>query len=122
MTTTLIIKKKLQSSIQEVKKFHNAILLDLFENENHPVFKSVSILFEELNIFFTRNKSPNYNFIYDQVVGFGELASTTIISNYLNEFGIDNNLLDVRRFIKTDSFNRNAKVDWDVTQKNISKK
>ena len=38
-------KKELQSSIQEVKKFHNAILLDLFENENHPVFKTVANLF-----------------------------------------------------------------------------
>ena len=55
--------KELQSSIQEVKKFHNAILLDLFENENHPVFKTVANLFEELNIFFNRNKSPDYIFV-----------------------------------------------------------
>ncbi len=114
--------KELQSSIQEVKKFHNAILLDLFENENHPIFKTVANLFEELNIFFDRNKSPNYNFVYDQVVGFGELASTTIISSFLNELGIKNNLLDAREFIKTDNYYRNATVDWDATQNNISKK
>ena len=112
--------KELQSSIQEVKKFHNAILLDLFENENHPVFKTIANLFEELNIFFNRNKSPDYNFVYDQVVGFGELASTTIISNFLAELGIKNNLLDAREFIKTDSYYRNATVDWDTTQNNIS--
>ncbi|MCK0179821.1 aspartate kinase [Flavobacteriaceae bacterium S0862] len=112
--------KELQSSIQEVKKFHNAILLDLFENENHPVFKTVANLFEELNIFFNRNKSPDYNFVYDQVVGFGELASTTIISNFLAELGIKNNLLDAREFIKTDSYYRNATVNWDTTQNNIS--
>jgi len=114
--------KELQSSIQEVKKFHNAILLDLFENENHPVFKTVANLFEELNIFFNRNKSPDYNFVYDQVVGFGELASTTIISSYLEELGIKNSLLDARNFIKTDSYYRRAIVDWDATQNNISKK
>ena len=77
-------KKELQSSIQEVKKFHNAILLDLFENEHHPVFKKISEFFIELSIFFDRNKSPDYNFVYDQVVGFGELVSTTIINEYLN--------------------------------------
>jgi len=114
--------KELQSSIQEVKKFHNAILLDLFENENHPIFKTVANLFEELNIFFNRNKSPDYNFVYDQVVGFGELASTTIISGFLEELGIKNNLLDAREFIKTDSYYRNATVDWEVTQNNISNK
>jgi len=111
--------KELQSSIQEVKKFHNAILLDLFENENHPVFKTVANLFEELNVFFTRNKSPDYNFVYDQVVGFGELASTTIISSFLADLDIKNNLLDAREFIKTDSYYRNASVDWDKTQHNI---
>jgi aspartate kinase len=114
-------KKELQSSIQEVKKFHNAILLELFENENHSVFKMVTDLFKELNIFFDRNKSPDYNFVYDQVVGFGELASTTIVSSYLNEIGLNNKLLDVRNFIKTDSFYRNAKVDWETTQQNITK-
>ncbi|MFK2818555.1 aspartate kinase [Flavobacteriaceae sp. LMIT009] len=114
-------KKELQSSIQEVKKFHNAILLELFENENHPAFKMVSELFKELSIFFDRNKSPDYNFVYDQVVGFGELASTTIVSSYLNEIGLNYKLLDVRNFIKTNSFYRNAKVDWETTQRNITK-
>lgn len=113
--------KELQSSIQEVKKYHNAILLDLFDNENHPVFKKIANLFEDLNIFFNRNKSPDYNFVYDQVVCFGELASTSIISSFLNEIGIKNTLLDAREFIKTDNYYRNAKVDWEATQDNITK-
>ncbi|TJY37731.1 aspartate kinase [Pontimicrobium aquaticum] len=115
-------KKELQSSIQDVKKFHNAILLDLFENENHTVFKKVANFFEELSVFFDRNKSPDYNFVYDQVVIFGELASTTIVSAYLEDLGIKNNLLDAREFIKTNSYYRNATVDWETTQKNISNK
>lgn len=124
-------KKELQSSIQDVKKFHNAILLELFDsdspdsyrdrNVNHPVFGKISEFFNELSIFFDRNKSPDYNFIYDQVVGFGELVSTTIISEYLNHVGIKNNWLDVRNLIKTDNYYRNAKVNWDKTQTLISK-
>jgi aspartate kinase len=113
-------KHKLQSSVQEVRKFHNNILLDLFENERHPVFHNVELLFQQLDNFFEHNKSPDYNFVYDQVVGFGELVSTTIISHYLNHIGIKNKWLDVREFIKTDTYNRNAKVKWDHTLKNIS--
>lgn len=113
-------KHKLQSSVQEVRKFHNNILLDLFENERHPVFQNVELLFQQLDNFFEHNKSPDYNFVYDQVVGFGELVSTTIISHYLNHIGIKNKWLDVREFIKTDTYNRNAKVKWDHTLKNIS--
>lgn len=112
-------KSALQSSIQDVKKFHNEILLDLFENTQHPIFKKVSGIFEDLDYFLGRNKSPDYNFVYDQVIGNGELVSTTIISAYLNEIGIANNWLDVREFIKTDNYYRRANVDWERTQTNI---
>jgi len=115
-------RTKLQSSLQDVKKYHNAILLDLFDNENHEVFKKVGNLFIELDNFFLSNKSPDYNFVYDQVIGYGELVSTTIISCYLEEEGIKNNWLDVRELIKTDNFYRRANVNWDATQNKISKK
>ncbi len=119
-------KKELLSSIQEVKKYHNAILLDLFDpdlnkEDQQSVFKKTSDFFNDLSYFFDRNKSPDYNFVYDQVVGFGELISTTIISDYLNAVGIDNQWLDVRNFIKTDNYNRNAHVDWEKTKGIISR-
>ena len=114
-------KSELQSSIQEVKKFHNAILLDLFENEQHHTFKKVNTFFNELTLFLDTNKSPDYNFVYDQVIGFGEMVSTTIISEYLNEVGLKNNWLDVRNYIKTDNYYRSANVNWEVTQAQISK-
>ena len=113
-------KKELNSSIQDVAKYHNAILLDLFENEQHPIFKKVANLFKELQDFFRTNKSPDYNFVYDQVVGFGELVSTTIISNYLSAVGFTNRWIDVRDMIKTDNYYRNAKVDWSLTQERIT--
>jgi len=112
-------KTELPRSIQTIKEFHNTIVLDLFENTQHPIFKRVSSIFEDLNGFFLRNKSPDYNFIYDQVIGFGELLSTTIISAYLNDIGLKNNWLDVREFIKTDDYYRRSNVDWEHTQTNI---
>ena len=113
-------KHQLQSSIQDVKKYHNAILLDLFENESNEVFKVVSNLFQELSDFFSRNKSPDYSYVYDQTIGFGELVSTTIVSYYLNHKGVQNSWLDVRELIKTDNYYRDAKVQWEATQSKIS--
>ena len=113
---------ELQSSIQDVKKHHNAILLDLFDNEQHLVFKRVSSLFDELSSFFDRNKSPDYNFVYDQTIGFGELASSIIVSEYFNHIGIKNNWFDVREYIKTDNYYRSANVNWDETQQTITSK
>ncbi|WP_179352905.1 aspartate kinase [Winogradskyella vidalii] len=113
-------KAELQSAIHEVIKYHNEILLDLFENDNHGVFRAVKLLFDELNLFFKSNKSPNYNYVYDQTIGFGELISTTIISHYFNEVGLTNTWLDVREFIKTDSYYRRANINWEQTQEQIS--
>ncbi len=111
----------LQSAIQDVKKYHNQILLDLFDNEDDDVFFTVNSYFADLEYFLRSNKSPNYNFVYDQVVSYGELISTTIISHYFNFRGLKNNWLDVRDFIKTDATYRDAEVNWEATQKNISK-
>ncbi len=111
----------LQASVQEVKKYHNEILLDLFEDETHPVFGAVNEWFQEMDRFFRLNKSPNYNFVYDQLVSLGEMISTTIISHYMSHRGIKTLWMDVRNFIKTDSNYRDASVDWDTTQKLISK-
>lgn len=110
----------LQSSLQEVKKYHNEILLDLFDDETHPVFESVAELFAELSGFLKRNKSPHYSFVYDQVVSFGELISTVIVSHYLQERGMENAWMDVRNLVKTDANYRDAAVDWEATQQNIS--
>lgn len=115
-------KAELQSAIHEVVKYHNEILLDLFDNERHKVFGVVKALFNELSLFFKSNKSPDYNYVYDQTIGFGELISTTIISQYLNEIGLKNNWIDVREFIKTDNYYRRSNVNWEQTQDNISSK
>jgi aspartate kinase len=111
----------LQASVQEVKKYHNQILLDLFDDDKHAVFTEVGKLFADLEYFLKHNKSPNYNFVYDQIVSYGELISTTIISQFMGWMGVKTHWLDVRNFIKTDATYRDANVDWELTQKNISK-
>jgi aspartate kinase len=112
---------ELLASIQEVRKYHNQILLELFEDENHAVFAAVGKIFSDLEVFLKGTKSPNYNYVYDQVVSLGEVVSTTIVSHYFNHVGLKNTWVDVREIIKTDNTYRDAIVDWEATQKNISK-
>lgn len=112
---------ELHSSLQEVRKYHNQILLDLFDDEEHDVFYAVNSHFADLEYFIRSNKSPNYNFVYDQVVSFGEIVSTTIVSHYFNYAGLKNNWIDVRNFIKTNNNYRDADVDWEKTHQFISK-
>ncbi|MDO9275842.1 MAG: aspartate kinase [Lutibacter sp.] len=110
----------LQQNIAYVRDYHLTILADLFENKSNLVFKEVDVLFEALNKFLNANKSKDYNFIYDQIVGYGELLSTKIVSAYLNEIGIENQWIDVREYLKTDDSYRDAYVNWELTSKNIS--
>lgn len=115
-------KDELQYSINQIFEFHNQIALDLFSKQNHEIHMEIKLIFENLKGFLKRNKSPNYSFVYDQVVPFGELLSTKIISAYLNFKGIKSNWIDSRDLIKTDSNYRDADLDWNVTQKNILNK
>lgn len=112
---------ELHSSLQDVKKYHNQILLDLFDDEEHDVYFAVNSHFADLEYFLRSNKSPNYNFVYDQVICYGEIVSTTIVSHYFNHIGLKNNWIDVRNFIKTNNNYRDADVDWERTQQFISK-
>lgn len=114
-------KEDLIDQIEFVRDYHLNIISELFSEENHKIVFDLELLLGQLSGFFITNKKSDYNFIYDQVVGFGELLSTKIISAYLNEHGIINEWIDVREFIKTDASFRDAHVNWEQTRINIKK-
>jgi aspartate kinase len=62
----------------------------------------------------------DYDYYYDQVVCIGELLSTSIISAYLAESGIDNLWIDVRDIFRTDNNFRDASIDWVFTERKIN--
>jgi aspartate kinase len=113
-------KAALPAAIQEVQDYHRQILEGLFTSPKHRIYEEVKSLFEELKGFLAWNKSPKYNFVYDQVVCYGELISTVIVSAFLNESGIQNTWVDIRSFIKTDSNYRDAGIDWKRTQDRVT--
>ena len=82
---------------------------------------------EQLNNFFTEvewllHDKPvgDYDYYYDQVVCIGELLSTSIVSNYLNEAGIKSKWVDVRDIFRTDDNFRDAAIDWGFTEGRIN--
>lgn len=107
------------ASLEEVKSYHRDILKVLFENNQSPVHFKVESLFTELENFLQHNRSKQYDFVYDQIVSYGELISTIIISEYLDGQNMQSNWLDARNLIKTDSTYRDAQVNWKRTQELI---
>lgn len=108
------VPEKIQLSVD----YHHEILKNLFP-KGHSIYDEVKILFAELKGFLAWNKSPQYDFVYDQVVSYGELVSTVIVSAYLTNQGIKNDWLDARNLIKTDVSYRDGRVNWELTQINI---
>ncbi len=111
-----------KNALHSVYDFHYKILTGLFSATSHPAFAELDKTFKELKRFLETNKSKNHAFVYDQVVSFGELISSKIVSAYFSEHGIHNTWLDVRQCIKTDANYRDANVDWEKTQENITEK
>jgi aspartate kinase len=112
--------KKLKKGINEIQVFHQEILNDLFENK-HTIHQEINDLFGKLQGFLIQNSIKEYSFVYDQIVCFGELVATKIVSAFLKESGIKNTWLDSRNIIKTDSNFRNAAVNWEETLFNCQK-
>ena len=98
--------------------YHSDICSDLFENKSHEMFSIITSLKDEIITFIKLNKSPKRAFIYDQIIYFGEMLSSNIISSYMSHVGISNDWVDVRDVIKTDSNYRDAKIDWTSTLSN----
>ena len=112
-------KSDYQQEIAKIKEEHIQIAKGLFD-ENHHVFSEIKLFFDDIESFLRRNKSPNYNFVYDQVVTCGEMISSKILSVYLSDNEMGNQWLDARDFIKTDTNYREGLVNWEETEKNIS--
>lgn len=114
-------------------KKHEALQLFNIVKENHLttakylLVKNYLAAENQLRNFFTEaewllNDKParEYDYYYDQIVCIGELLSTAIISAYLNEVKIINKWIDVRDIFRTDDNFRDAVIDWEFTQKNVS--
>ena len=105
---------------EQVKQQHLAMLkylttLHWQQAENH-----LKDFFTEIEWLLHDKPVREYDYYYDQVVCSGELLSTAMMSDYLQEAGIKNKWIDVRDIIRTDDNFRDAAIDWNFTQKKVA--
>lgn len=65
--------------------------------------------------------AQNYDLSYDQLVSWGEIISTTIVSAYLRAQGIDCEWIDMTHLLRTDATYRDANVNLDLSKQLIRK-
>jgi aspartate kinase len=83
--------------------------------ENH-----LKDFFTEIEWLLHDKPVREYDYYYDQIVCSGELLSTAMMSDYLNEIGIKNKWVDVRDIVRTDDNFRDATINWPITQQKVT--
>lgn len=107
------------SLLEEVKAYHFNVLHELFPQGAQPVFDDVANVFVEIEWLLEEEANDAPDYIYDQIVSIGEIASTKIVASYLKHIGLNVNWADARNFIHTDNSYREAVVDWVKTSAEI---
>ncbi|MFW5768346.1 MAG: aspartate kinase [Bacteroidota bacterium] len=108
-------KGALDNQYQYIRQYHESIARDLFGSFEMAVLEPFFRLLAQLDIRLKQQPSMHFDFEYDQIVSFGELLSTRLVSAYLHFSGIDNQWVDIRYVLKTDDIYRDATVDWELT-------
>jgi len=108
-------------SLDPVKKNHLEILNTIMPN-NDKWETEILDTFVEIDWMLEEDPHEDYDFEYDQIVSVGEQVSSKILHALLQESGLRSSWLDVRDVILTDNTYREAKVQWEATEKRIKEK
>ena len=121
ITLALCERKKadFEDLIQDLKHFHDSILVQLFPEKEHKIFAEIDGIFEALHSKYFDPIPENFDFEYDQIVSLGEIISTKIINAYLIEEGLKSIWQDARKLVRTNSNYREGEVDWKRTEELI---
>ncbi len=111
---------QMNEALSSLQKEHYEIIEALFPS-GHSIYDDINDTFEELNWILEEEPVEQFDYLYDQVVSFGEFLSSKIVAAYLNEQELHTTWLDVRDCIQTDNSYREAVVDWPLTGQRIEK-
>jgi len=104
---------------EQVKESHLTLLKYLISINWQQAENQLKDFFTEVEWLLHDKPVRDYDYYYDQVVCCGELLSTSLVSNYLNEAGIKNKWIDVRDIVRTDDNFRDAYVNWNYTRQKV---
>ena len=104
-----------RAEIAALREYHAAIIDDLWRGPKR--LDAVERLFGELEQVAGGEgyAACDAELWYDRIVAYGELVSTTIISEYLNYAGVPNRWIDMRRCFLTEQRHKDAGVDIEAS-------
>jgi len=110
------------AELNSIRDFHYQIATSLISACDHSLFSELNNIFSGLEIHLSKEPRSSFNQEYDQLVSWGEIISTIIVSSYLNYVHVPNQWIDARQFLKTDSNFREGRIEWDISARLISER
>ena len=105
-----------QQEIDTLRSYHAEIIGDLWHERQKKLPQVESLLAELERIAAeTRFRPDEAELWYDTIVAYGELISTTIVSEYLRFAGTPNRWIDMRRCLRTEMRHKDAAVDLEAS-------
>jgi aspartate kinase len=96
-------------------KYHDDIVNHLFELQSHPIFQDIHNLKTTMRWCLDEHLSSS-DAVYDQLIVFGELFSSTIVFHALCLNRVNAYFVDIRNIFKTDDHYRDAAVDIEYSE------
>jgi aspartate kinase len=97
-----------------IRDSHFNLAIELL-GEGHEALTDMNDLFVEGDWVLEEEPHPNFDYMYDQLIGIGELISSRIMAAVLNDNGIPCEWVDARNVLRTDEIYKEATVLWDET-------
>lgn len=97
--------------VEELRKTHKGVLAEVAPGDETAAAE-LALYFHRLNTLLEQPAPENRDQGYDQVVSFGEMWSTLIVSAHLRGAELPNTWADATAAVRTDAHFRCARVDW----------
>jgi aspartate kinase len=116
-----VLAKKLEQADfsqdwKQIRDFHVGVCQEIFPVADLVIAKLEQLMDTAKPILEATISKSNYDEVYDQLICYGELLSSLIVSEYLIYKGLSLAWQDARTVIHTDSDFRFAKIDWEKTR------
>lgn len=105
--------------LEEIYNYHQSVNNDLFNFKSDSSVR-IEVSFNRLNEKLLTQKKKDYDFEYDQIVSFGEIWSTIIVSEYLRTQFKGVEWVDIRGNLLTDDRFRDANIFWSESSVRVN--
>jgi aspartate kinase len=116
----LTFDNEYKNFLDGVCQYHLSIADELFKGDT-GVKGTLELSFARLRDYMITEDRGEYDYEYDQIVSFGEIWSTIIVSAFLKRSGLKVDWIDIRECLITDERFRDANVLWGESMGRIKR-